>query len=230
MADNTDKGSQGTKTLDEQINDALATADDKGQLTFEENVDPMFKKLVLTEKKSRQHQAKSTKLIQENTSLEATNQVLGNSINESAQLSAEQVAELDELKITDLDEWFSKKTQYENEAKQLGAGKMKELTDAASEKALNDLTLSERKDALAEFQERTGLELTDDVMENDIPPRLQNQIGTMPFDDYLDKVAEYLGKDKKVKPTDDSLDATNLGKLAGGEGNKTEESKGYQIL
>ena len=82
--------------------------------------------------------AKSTKLIQENTTLNATKQVLENSINESTQLTADQTAELDELKLTDLDEWFSKKTQYENEAKQLGAGKIKELTDAASEKAFRN--------------------------------------------------------------------------------------------
>lgn len=229
MADKTDKGSQ-EKTLDEQINDVLATADDKGQLTFSDDVDPMFKKLVLTEKKSRGHQAKSTKLIQENTTLNATKQVLENSINESTQLTADQTAELDELKLTDLDEWFSKKTQYENEAKQLGAGKIKELTDAASEKALQDLTLSERKDALAEFHERTGVELTDDVMAKDIPQRLKDQINDMPFDDYLNKVSEYLGKEKKIKPTDEELAATNIGDLAGGEGKTKVDSKKYQIL
>ena len=232
MAEKSTKGSQETvKTLDEQINEVLATADDKGQLTFSDEVDPVFKKLVLTEKKARGHQAKAIKSIQENTSLKATNTVLEQSINSSTQLTAEQDAELLELKMTDPDAWFVKKVQYENEAKQLNAVKMKELTDAASELALKDLTLSERNDALAEFQTRTGIELTDDVMENDIPPRLQAKIGTIPFDDYLNEVAAFLGKGKVVKKTDEGLDATNLGDLAGGLSAGTDNSsKTYQII
>lgn len=225
------EGSQETvKTLDERINEVLATADDKGQLAFEENVDPVFKKLVLTEKKARGHQAKAIKSIQENTSLKATNQVLNDTINESAQLSAEQVAELDALKFVDPDAWFKKKKEYEDENQVNNAGKLKERTDAASAKALGDLTLSERKDAMTEFQTRTGIILTDDVMENDIPPRLQKKLGTMPFNDYLDEVAAYLKKGKVVKQTDETLDQTNLGNLAGGEGNKAPESGKYAIL
>ena len=230
MADNATGSQETTQTLDEQINEVLATADDKGQLTFGDEVDPIFKKLVLTEKKSRNHQAKAIKSIQENAGLKATNQVLSDSINASTQVTAEQAAELDELKFTDPDMWFQKKTQYENDSKANGAGKLKELTDAASTKALEDLTLSERKDALTAFQTRTGVVLSDDVMANDIPPRLQAKIADMPFEDYLDEVTKYLGKDKVVKQTDDSLDQTNIGDLAGGGDTKASEPKGYTIL
>jgi len=67
-------------------------------------------------------------------------------------------------------------------------------------------------------------------MQNDIPPRLQAKIGTMPFEDYLNEVATYLGKGKKVKDTDDALGQTNIGDLAGGGQTKAAEPKGYTIL
>ena len=231
MADKTDTGSQEqVKTLDERINETLSTADDKGMIDFGENVDPVFKKLVLTEKKARQHQAKAIKTIQENAKLKAKSEVLESTISSSAQLSAEQVEELEELKLTNPDEWFNKKVQYEAEAKQQLTGKLQEQIDEASTKAINELTLSERKDVMARFSASTGINLTDDVMQNDIPPRLQAKINDMPFEDYLKEVATYLNKGKVVKQVDDELGQTNLGKLAGSGQTKQSKSNSYAIL
>ena len=225
------KGSQETTvTLEEQVNNTLATADENGKIDFGNEVDPIFKQLVLTEKRSRAHQAKAITTHKENTSLKATNQVLSDTINSSTQLTAEQADELEDLKLTDVDAWFTKKQQYEQEGQVASANKLKELTTEASTKALADLTLNERKDAVADFQTRTGIALTDDVMKNDIPPRLQAKMNTMPFDDYLTEVATYLGKGKKITQTDDSLDQTNLGDLAGGGDTKANESGKYTIL
>ena len=225
------KGSQETTvTLEEQVNKTLATADENGKIDFGNEVDPIFKQLVLTEKRSRAHQAKAITTHKENTSLKATNQVLSDTINSSTQLTAEQADELEDLKLTDVDAWFKKKQQYEQEGQVASANKLKELTTEASTKALADLTLNERKDAVADFQTRTGIALTDDVMKNDIPPRLQAKMNTMPFEDYLTEVATYLGKGKKITQTDDSLDQTNLGDLAGGGDTKANESGKYTIL
>ena len=203
-------------TLEEQVNTALATADDNGKIAFEEGVDPIFKQLVLTEKRSRGHQAKAIERHQENTALLATNEVLNGQLTQGNQLTAEQTDELEDLKFTDSDAYFTKRTQYEKEAAVTVAGKLKELTDTASAKAVADLTLSERKDVLADFESSTGIKLTDDVMQNDVPPRLQAKINSLPFSDYLQEVASYLSKTKVVKPTDDGIDQTNLEKLNGG--------------
>lgn len=218
MENTNDVGSQETKPLTEQINTILATADDKGIIPFAEDVDPVFKQLVLTEKRSRAHQAKAIKALQEATSLKAANQVLTKTIESSAQLTAEQIEELEDLKLDDPDEWFTKKTQYEREAQANAQGKIEELTTAASTQALESLTVAERTEALEEFQKKTGLVLTDDVMDNDIPPRLKNKINDMPFEDYLNAVATYLGKGKTVKQTDKSLDQVDLETLNGGDG------------
>jgi len=212
---------QDTPSLDEQINKVLASADDTGRLTFDEGIDPLFKRACVNEQKARVNQANFTKGRQEIASLKATNQVLTDTIGASTQLTAEQIEELDDLKFTDPDSYFAKRNQYEREGLVNSAGKLKELTDAAASKALADLTLSERKDALADFQSHTGIVLTDDVMSRDIPPRLQDEINSMPFEAYLEKVAAYLGKTKVIKPTDDSLEQPNLEKLAGGSGGNT---------
>ncbi len=204
------------QTLDEQINEVMATADENGKLTFDEGVDPLFKRACVNEQKARQHQAHFTKSRQENASLKATNEVLNTQLTNGSQLSAEQADELEDLKHIDPEAWYVKKQQYEKEALATQTGQLKELTDEASQKALSELTLNERQSQLAEFQERTGLTLTDDVMQNDIPPRIQAKMATMPFADYLATVATYLGKGKKVKDTDEGVNQTNLEKLNGG--------------
>lgn len=217
-------------SLDEQINKALANTDDKGKIQFSDEVEPLFKRVVLAEKKARDNQASFTKSRQEIAELKATKEVLETSIVSSTRLTAEQAEELDELKFTDPDSWFQKKMQYEQDAKATMQGKLNEKIDEASAKAVQDLTLTQRQDMLANFQASTGIILTDDVMANDIPPRLQNKIGSMPFEDYLQEVATYLGKAKVIKPTEETPAITNIGTLAGTGETAQSKPKKYQIL
>ena len=202
-------------SLDEQINTALANTDDKGKIVFDDDTSPLFKAAVLSERKARDHQASYTKSRQELVAVKAVNTELEKLAVGSTAISAEQQSELDELKFSDPDEWFKLKSQYEQEASKQSQQKIQEVTTTASEKAVQELTLVERTEALADFTASTGIELTDDVMMNDIPPRLQSKMGSMPFEDYLQEVATYLGKGKVVKPTDKGLNQTDLNKLSG---------------
>jgi len=218
-------------TLESKVNEALNKVDDKGKLIFDEGVDPLFKALVLEAKKSRTHQASFTKSRQEIADLKAKKELLEAKVkSNSAQLSPEKVEELEDLKFTDPDAWFAKKLQYETEAKANFNGQLEEQLVEASTKALRDLTLAERTEMLAQFQTQTGIVLTDDVMANDIPPRLQNKINSMPFEDYLQEVATYLKTGKVVKPTDESLNITNLSDLAGSSITNGRQKSAYQIL
>lgn len=220
-----------TVTLDEQINAVLATADkDTGKIKFDEGVDPLFKKAVLGEQKARVHQANYTKSRQEIAKLTAKATMLESQLTSNTQLTAEQVEELEELKYKDLDAWYIKRAQYEEASVKAVAGKLQELADEAANKAIQDLTLSERKDALVSFQEATGIVLTDDIMENDVPQRLKNQINDMPFPEYLKKVATYLGKGKVIKQTDATLDQTNINTLTGSSYESKTKKVSYQIL
>jgi len=205
-------------SLDEQINKALANVDEKtGKLQFSEDTDPLFKRAVIAEKKARDNQASFTKSRQELAAVTAAKDELEKLAIGTTSISAEQQEELEELKFSDPDKWFELKRQYEDEAKATVSNKIKETITAASEKAVQELTLVERKEALASFTSSTGIELTDDVMMNDIPPRLQSKMGSMPFEDYLQEVATYLGKGKVVKDTDSGIDQTNINKISGAD-------------
>lgn len=217
--------------LSARIDEALKNVDDKGKVQFPEDVDPLFKRLVNTEKSARDNKAAYTKSRQELAEVKAAKEVLESKVvSNSSQLSEDQIAELDDLKYTDPDAYFAKRSKYEQEAKARASGELIELTKAASTKALQDLTLVERQEQLHNFQVLTGIVLTDDVMANDIPPRLQRKISEMPFEEYLKEVAVYLTKGKVIKPTDDGLDVTNISLLAGGSMTKKSPSTKYQII
>ena len=218
-------------TLENKVNEALNKVDDKGKLVFEEGVDPLFKALVVEAKKARDHQAAFTKSRQEIADLKAKKDLLEATVkSNSAQLSPEKIAELEDLKFTDPDAWYAKKLEYETEAKTRFNGQLEEKLTEASTKALRDLTLVERTEMLNSFQAQTGIILTDDVMANDIPPRIQNKINTMPFEDYLQEVATYLKTGKVVKNTDEGLGITNLSNLAGSSITNRGSKSTYQIL
>ena len=218
MSDKTPAGPDVTKsepTLQDQVTTALANVDDGGKLVFEDNVDPMFKELVITTKRSKDTQSAYTKGQMELATTKAAKEALENKITSTTpQLSAEQTDELENLKFSDPDAWRAKLNEYEGIAKAKASGELEEITKAASEKAAADLTLTQRQEALTEFESRTGIQLTDDVMQNDIPPRLQAKITSMSFEQYLAEVATYLGK-KKVVKDEKLLEQTDLSKLAG---------------
>lgn len=218
-------------TLKDRVNEALNKVDEKGKLIFDEGVDPLFKALVLETKNSRTHQASFTKSRQEIADLKAKADLLkAKVVSNSAQLSKEKVEELEDLKFTDPDAWFAKKLEYETEAKARFNGQLEEQLVEASSKAISELTLVERTEMLKQFQAQTGIVLTDDVMANDIPPRLQSKLNSMPFEEYLQEVAAYLNKGKVVKPTDEGLDITNLSNLAGSSITNSRSQSKYQII
>ena len=218
-------------TLEVKVNEALNKVDEKGKLVFEEGVDPLFKALVVETKKARDHQAAFTKSRQEVADLKAKKDLLEAEVKaNSAQLSPEKIAELEDLKFTDPDAWYAKKLEYENDAKARFNGQLEEKLTEASTKALRDLTLVERTEMLNNFQAQTGIILTDEVMANDIPPRIQSKINAMPFEDYLQEVATYLNTVKAVKDTDEGLGITNLSNLAGSSITNRGSKSAYQIL
>lgn len=204
-----------SESLEVQISKVLANVDEGGKVKFEEGVDPLFKAAVLAEKKYRDTQASFTKNQQELARLKAKAEVLEKQVTSTVQLTAEQVQELEDLKYSNPDEWFHKKQAYETTAKQSTSTKLQELTEQAAQKALLDLTKGEKDAILLAFNSQTGLGLTEDVLANDIPLRLQMKSETMPYEDYLKEVANYLGKTKVIKNTDPGLDVTDIHSMAG---------------
>ena len=155
MSDNTQTGpdaKQSEPTLQDSIVTALTNVDDSGKLVFEDNVDPMFKELVIATKRSKDTQSAYTKGQMELATTKAAKEALESKITSATpQLSAEQTAELEDLKYSDPDAWRAKLNEYEGVAKAKASGELDEITKEASEKAAADLTLTQRKEALTEF-------------------------------------------------------------------------------
>jgi len=216
-----------SKDLNTRISEALTRTDENGKLQFEENTDPTFKAAVQATHDARFFQKDFTRSKQEIAALKATQGVLEQQITStSVALPAEQITELEDLKFTDPDSYFIKRTQYEEQASQATMTRVKEKTA----KAIQDQTIVERGQTLQEFTQRTGIVITDEVLKSDIPPRLYNKINDMPFEDYLNEVAEYLNKSKVVKQTDEGLGGTDISKLAGSGDTNKGKAQGYQII
>lgn len=230
MADKINQDSQEkVPTLDEQINEALNKVGDNGKLVFEDGVDPLFKRAVIAEKKFRDTKAGYTKSRQELAQLRAKAEVFESQLSDTVQLTADQVEELEDLKTTDPDEWYKKKLDYESKARQSAKLKLDELANEATTKALQELTLGERTSILEEFNSNSKIKLTEEIMVNDVPPRIQKQAESLPYEEYLEVVANYLSKGKVIKQPDDGLDQVNIHSLPGAEGTPASK-KSYTIL
>lgn len=170
------------------------------------------------ERRRRDTQSAYTRSQQELARKEAENNLLAESWQKdfSLNLTTEQRAELEELKVTDPDAWRAKLNEFEQEK----ANKFKEVQKSIQQKAVGETEIQYRQRALQEFSEaHPDLKITDDVIKNDIPPRITRELedGKINFGDFLNKVAEYMGKGRVIKPDDGNAhESIDLAKAPGG--------------
>lgn len=145
--------------------------------------------------------------------------------NATLHLSNEQKEELEGLKIQDPDKWREKLNEYETEARKILTQKVSEFTTEGQVVS----ELEERKIKLAAFTESTKIELTDDIIQNELPAAYSRQLekGEITFDEFLTKAQKFLTKGKVIQgSTEDPDKTTNLGKLAGGPEPDKEAQEG----
>jgi hypothetical protein len=227
-----------TKSFADTVNEAVSqmTQGEDGKWSLPDSVDKGNEALVYavnSERRRRDTQAAYTRTSQEKARLEAENKHLAEGWQKdfSSSMTTEQQAELEELKVTDPEAWRIKLNELEN-ARQ---AKFNETRTSIQQKAVGESELDYRQRALQEFSEaHPDLKLTDDVIQNDIPPRLTKQLenGEVTFGAFLDKVAEYMTKGRVVKPTEEVPNGgVDLGKAAGGslpDGNAIKEASKTQ--
>lgn len=168
------------------------------------------------EKRRRDTQAAYGKSQQTQKALEAENRQLTEawSSETAALLTPEQQDELEELKTTDPDAWRAKL----NEIEQSNGAAFKEKRQEISKKAQGESELAFRERALTEFSEANPeIELTDDVIANDLPPRFLKKLeaGDCTFSEFLEDCKGYLTKGKVIKGAE-APDDLSLGDAAGG--------------
>lgn len=177
--------------------------------------DEAVKYAATLEKRRRDTQAQMTKSQQRAKALEVENEKLAANWESDAvqNLSSAEQARLEELKCTDPEAWRqelmtleeSKKTAFQEKRQ----GISKEVSQA-TELELREQQLIDFNNANPEYA------LTDDVIENDIPPRITKKLteGKVSFQEFLDDCKAYLAKPKAIKK-DPAPDAPRFADAAG---------------
>lgn len=208
------------KTFEAKVNELVsqATFADDGTMQLPEGVeaDEAVLYAAKLEKQRRDTQASYTRAQQERKRLEAENAKLAEHWQQDAikTLSATDRADLEELKATDPEAWRERMNQLEQEQIQ----KFNERRNTISQEASQLTELELREQQLEEFnQANPDFQITDDVIDNDIPPRLTKQLekGEISFTEFLEKAKKFVTTPKKVVGQQ-APGEPNLGQVPGG--------------
>lgn len=195
--------SDNADTFAQQVNNVVsqATVDEKGNFQLPDGVEASDEVLYAAklEKKYRDTQSGFTKAQQEKKRLEAENEKLALSWQQDAvkSLSSTEQARLEELKSTDPESWREELNNLETKKQEEFGNRRKEISQEAYE-----MTALEQREAELEAFNKANPDfaITDDVIENDIPPRITNQLknGEITFSEFLDKSKKYIETPKKI--------------------------------
>ena len=152
------------------------------------------------EKRRRDTQTTYTKSQQRLRELEAENSKLASSWEQDlvSSLSLREQTRLEELKATDPEAWRDELNSLEQKAKDTFTTKRQEVAKEAKQQT----ELERRQELLDEYNAANpDAQLTDDVIDNDIPPRLVRQLekGEVTFEQFLEKAGKYITTPKAIK-------------------------------
>ena len=187
-----------------------------GKMQFAEDLDPAVKYAANAEVRFRDTQSAFTKGQQRLQALEAENTLLANTWAEevSKQLTPTQREELEELKHTDQEAWREKINAYEQE----NASRVKTKHDEIKTKATQETEVQQRARLLKEYNEANpDYALTDDVIDNDIPPRITKKLenGEITFEQFIDESKNFLSAGKVIHKGDPAPNDIDLSKSGG---------------
>ncbi len=156
-----------------------------------------------------QEKVKSTRLAAENEGLAANWEQ-----EYEASLTADEAANLDELKAQDPDAWHAKLVEIKASKKDA----FKAKRDAVATNAAQVSATASRAEIFAAFEADNPGVLTDDKLNNDIPPRYVKQLenGEVDYKQFLQNCTDYLTKGRVMQKTDTPHAGTDLGNLPGG--------------
>lgn len=194
-----------SQEIESKINELLPQLDNPEFKADE--VDPVLLFAAKTEKRRRDTQASYTRSQQDLKKTQLLSQKMAETLESELVkvLPVDQAATLEELKHQDPDAWRQKLTELETARKQ----QIQEQLQAIEQEAGNKSELEVRIEQLQAFQEANpDIQITDEVIENDIPPRITKKLetGKISFGEFLEECRKYLtaGKviDKGAVPPD----------------------------
>jgi len=193
------------------------TKDDAGKNVFPEGTTEAHQFAATSELRRRDTQSALTKEQEGHKTSKAENTKLTEAwaAEVASVLTPTQSAELEELKNTDPDAWRTKL----NEIEATNQTSLKERQTKISADAGTESELERRTSVLeAHNVANPDHQLTQDVIDNDIPPRMYKKLtnGEITFDQFLEDASGYLKKGKVVGDVGDiPSDEPNLSDLGG---------------
>ncbi|NRA77875.1 MAG: hypothetical protein HRU18_06680 [Pseudoalteromonas sp.] len=195
---------------------SASTINADGKAVFAEGTSEEIIFMAGQELRRRDTQSALSRSTQTADALTAENNLLAESLaSQTSGATPEQLSKLEELKATDVEEWRKEVNKIE------AANKTAAVTarDEIKTKAKNESEIERRARLLEEYNTANPKAmLTDDVITNDIPPRLTNQLadGTINFDQFMAKAAKYITTGKVMtKGTAAPEQEPDIGKMGG---------------
>jgi hypothetical protein len=178
----------------------------------------------------RNTQAQYTKSQQELTKTKTVNKQLVSKLESSVDLglTKEETRELKDLQVNNPEAWRQKLTGYEQRAKQRLQTEFAAIEQAGTTESL----VETRQQQLAAFVEQTGIQLTDELIQSELPPRYLKELseGKIDFLTFLTNASDYLTRNKVIKGAKEKpAGEKSLGSMAGG-GQPSEEAIGGDIV
>lgn len=203
-----------------------------GKLTFPEGISEDLQYAATAEIRRRDTQSHMTKVSQRAAALENTVNAMSEELEAAIVSTAtvQQQAELAELKASDPDAWRLKLIELEKTAKGTAKTKIDQLRSTGDAQ----VELERRAASLKEFKEANpGFDLNDDIIANELPPRLVKQLadGKIDFDNFLVQAKKFLDGEITVAKNEPGNNLPDLGKAAGGSkpgSNDKPDAKAYK--
>lgn len=204
-----------TQTFEQKVTSIVssATIDESGNLVLPEGLelDEPTKYAVTAEKRRRDTQSAYSRAQQEIKTLKSENsaawEILAKEV--TVDLTVEEQTELEELKTVDLEKWRLRLNELDSKKNEKVSKTKKEV----KEKSAREIELQARVDLIKAHNEANpDHQLTDDVIENDIPPRYLKDLekGTISFEEFITKSSTFLKKGKVLakaeEPDDEDVD------------------------
>lgn len=195
--------------------------DEKGKYIVPEDLNDAEKFAVLAERRRRDTQAEYTKTSQKVKMLEAEKATLLKKVTEETplKLTDVQAEELEDLKFSDPEAYRKKMNAYERVYLEERTRAINEELKQVSTSSLVQEELERRKEILADFtRDKPDFVINDDVISNDIPPRITKRMetGEISFEDFLNECYNYLKTGKVVRQESVPANQLNLSRVSGG--------------
>lgn len=218
------QASQATESFDTKVNSVVKqmTQDASGNWQMPEGeFDEAVRYAANAERRRRDTESALGKTKQQLKAESAARKELEKRVAAKVDIPADVQAELDELKHEDPEAWRVRMNKLEAEAQATLSTELSSVQTEASQQA----ELERRAEVLAIFRkEHPDVQLTDEVLDNEIPPRIQKKLanGQASFEEFLSEAYTYLKKGRAIY-SPEVKDEPSLSKV-GGSANPAAEA------